>query len=48
VLSLPTWRNGNRQTLSKKVFEIDLNWRKAALDNVDLKPFWDSWQTTVE
>ena len=32
----------------KKVFEIDLNWRKAALDDEDLKPFWDSLQTTVE
>jgi hypothetical protein len=48
VLSLPTWRNGNRQTLSKKVFEIDLNRRKAALDDEDLKPFWDSLQTRVE
>ena len=32
----------------KKVFEIDSNWRKAALDAEDLKPFWDSLQTTVE
>jgi tetratricopeptide (TPR) repeat protein len=30
----------------KKAFEIDLNWRKAALDDEDLKPFWDSLQTT--
>jgi tetratricopeptide (TPR) repeat protein len=26
----------------KKAFEIDLNWRKAALDDEDLKPLWDS------
>ena len=32
----------------KGAFEIDLNWRKAALDDEDLKPFWDSLQTTVE
>jgi len=32
----------------KEAFEIDLNWRKAALDDEDLKPFWDSLQTTVE
>ena len=32
----------------KKAFEIDLNWRKAALDDEDLKPLWDSLQTTVE
>jgi len=33
--------NGNRQTLSKKVFKIDLN-------DEDLKPFWDSLQATLE
>ena len=32
----------------KEAFEIDLNWRKAALDDEDLRPFWDSLQTTVE
>jgi hypothetical protein len=32
----------------KNAFEIDLNWRKAALDDEDLKPFWDSLRTTVE
>ena len=32
----------------KKAFEIDLNWRKAALDDEDLRPLWDSLQTTVE
>ena len=32
----------------KEAFEIDLNWRKAALDDGDLRPFWDSLQTTVE
>jgi tetratricopeptide (TPR) repeat protein len=32
----------------KEAFEIDLNWRKAALDDEDLKPFWDSLQTTVD
>jgi tetratricopeptide (TPR) repeat protein len=32
----------------KEAFEIDLNWRKAALDDEDLKPLWDSLQTTVE
>jgi tetratricopeptide (TPR) repeat protein len=26
----------------KEAFEIDLNWRKAALDDEDLRPFWDS------
>ena len=32
----------------KKAFEIDLNWRKAALDDEDLRPLWDLLQTTVE
>ena len=32
----------------KGAFEIDLNWRKAALDDEDLKPLWDSLKTTVE
>jgi hypothetical protein len=32
----------------KEAFEIDLNGRKAALDDEDLKPFWDSVQTTVD
>ena len=32
----------------KKAFEIDLSWRKAALDDEDLRPLWDSLQTTVE
>ena len=32
----------------KEAFEIDLNWRKAALDDEDLRPFWDSLQTTAE
>ena len=32
----------------KDAFEIDLNWRKAALDDEDLRPLWDSLQTTVE
>jgi tetratricopeptide (TPR) repeat protein len=32
----------------KKAFEIDLNWRRAALDDEDLKPLWDSLQATVE
>jgi tetratricopeptide (TPR) repeat protein len=27
----------------KEAFEIDLNWRKAALDDEDLRPFWDSF-----
>jgi tetratricopeptide (TPR) repeat protein len=26
----------------KKAFEIDLNWRMAALEDEDLKPLWDS------
>jgi tetratricopeptide (TPR) repeat protein len=26
----------------KKTFEIDLNWRVAALDDADLHPIWDS------
>jgi len=32
----------------KKAFEIDLNWRTAALNDDDLKPLWDSLQTPVE
>ena len=32
----------------KKAFEIDLNWRKAALEDEDLEPLWDSLRTTVE
>ena len=32
----------------KNAFEIDLNWRKAALEDDDLKPLWDSLQTTVQ
>jgi hypothetical protein len=31
----------------KEAFEIDLNWRKAALADEDLRPFWDSLNTTV-
>ena len=26
----------------KKAFEIDLNWRSAALEDKDLKPLWES------
>ena len=26
----------------KKAFEIDLNWRKAALEDEDLKPLWNA------
>ncbi len=26
----------------KKAFEIDLNWRVAALEDADLQPIWDS------
>ena len=26
----------------KKAFDIDLNWRKAALDDDDLKPLWEA------
>jgi Tfp pilus assembly protein PilF len=26
----------------KKAFDLDLNWRKAALDDEDLKPLWNS------
>ena len=26
----------------KKTFEIDSNWRMAALDDEDLRPLWDS------
>ena len=32
----------------KESFEIDLNWRKPALDDEDLRPFWDSMRATVE
>ncbi len=26
----------------KKAFEIDLNWRKIALDDIDLMPLWEA------
>ena len=32
----------------KKAFEIDLDWRKAALEDEDLRPLWHSLQTPVE
>jgi tetratricopeptide (TPR) repeat protein len=32
----------------KESFEIDLNWRKPALDDEDLRPFWDSLRAEVE
>jgi tetratricopeptide (TPR) repeat protein len=32
----------NAKNYLKKAFEIDLNWRMAALDDEDLKPLWDS------
>jgi tetratricopeptide (TPR) repeat protein len=38
----------NAKNYLKQTFEIDLNWRKAALDDEDLRPLWDSLQTTVE
>src|SRR4029453_11345078 len=38
----------NAKNYLRKAFEIDLNWRKAALDDEDLRPLWDSLQTTVE
>ena len=30
------------KTYLKKAFEIDLNWRMAALEDEDLKPLWES------
>jgi len=32
----------NGRNYLEKAFEIDSNWRKAALDDADLKPLWDS------
>jgi hypothetical protein len=32
----------NAKNYLRKAFEIDLNWRKAALDDEDLRPLWDS------
>jgi tetratricopeptide (TPR) repeat protein len=32
----------------KQVFKIDSSWRMAALEDEDLRPLWDSLQTTVE
>jgi len=32
----------NAKNYLKKAFEIDLNWRVAALDDIDLQPIWDS------
>ena len=32
----------NAKTHLKQAFEIDLSWRKAALEDDDLKPLWDS------
>jgi hypothetical protein len=32
----------NAKTYLRKAFEIDLSWRKAALDDEDLRPLWDS------
>jgi tetratricopeptide (TPR) repeat protein len=31
----------------EQAFEIDLNWRKAALDNEDLRPLWDSLRVGI-
>ena len=38
----------NAKNYLKKAFEIDLNWRLAALDDDDLKPLWDSLQIDLE
>jgi tetratricopeptide (TPR) repeat protein len=32
----------------KQAFKIDSSWRMAALEDEDLRPLWDSLQTTVE
>ena len=32
----------NAKNYLKKAFEIDLNWRMAALEDEDLKPLWES------
>jgi tetratricopeptide (TPR) repeat protein len=32
----------NAKNYLKKAFEIDLNWRMAALEDEDLRPLWDS------
>jgi hypothetical protein len=42
VLLLPTAGNRKSQMLFEKAFEIDLNWRKGALEDEDLTPLWDS------
>jgi hypothetical protein len=35
-------KSKNGKNYFKKAFEIDLNWRNAALDDEDLKPLWDT------
>jgi hypothetical protein len=45
IANLEKWKPPN---VILKVFEIDSDRRKATLDDEDLKPFWDSLQTTVE
>src|SRR5262245_4554531 len=32
----------NAKNYLKEAFELDLNWRRAALEDEDLKPLWDS------
>src|SRR3954454_23044478 len=33
---------GTAKSYLKKAFAIDLNWRRAALEDEDLRPLWDS------
>jgi hypothetical protein len=42
---LPLCETGDIKTAKsylKKAFEIDSNWRVAALEDADLQPIWDS------
>ena len=38
----------NAKRYLRQAFEIDLNWRMAALEDEDLRPLWDSLRTRVE
>jgi len=38
----------NAKNYLKEAFEIDLNWRAAALEDEDLMPLWDSLQATIK
>ena len=42
LLFLSDRRHQKAKNYLKKAFEIDLNWRMAALEDEDLKPLWES------